>query len=149
MVIRGCYIFCSTPKLQGHLLSVIWNCSFYIPNDNFSLAISNFKQKLYETVLDKIYENNPKKLLNIITENYEIKMNVFLLCSTHIPVLNIKKNYYNLRTGVWFLAGKDSSPCHNVQTRYGANPASYPIGIRLLSLEVKQPGCEANQPTSI
>jgi hypothetical protein len=42
-------------------------------------------------------------------------------------------------TGVQF-SGQDISFCHNVQTRSGAYPASYPMHTRVLSSYMKKPG---------
>jgi len=43
------------------------------------------------------------------------------------------------------LAGTGNFSLHqHVQTGYGAHPASYPVGTRDSSLEVKQPGCGAD-----
>jgi hypothetical protein len=46
---------------------------------------------------------------------------------------------------VRFSAGAgDFSLHHRVQNGSGAHPASYPMGIRVLSLGIKRPGCEAD-----
>lgn len=42
------------------------------------------------------------------------------------------------------LAGQESSLCRNIQTVSGAYTHSYPVGIKVLTLEVKCPGQEAN-----
>jgi hypothetical protein len=40
--------------------------------------------------------------------------------------------------------GRDFSLCHRIQTIRGAHPVPYPVGTRVLSTELKQPGHEAD-----
>jgi hypothetical protein len=73
------------------------------------------------------------------------------MCKSHDSSVGIALSYWLDDRGsrVRFPAGAGNFSLHRrVQNGFGAHPASYAMGTRALSLGVKRPGREADNPSS-